>query len=83
MENADNRVHGTKPNAYARLRKTGTDEMLSQSGPSSSCFFDNPEKKEIIGISGNSLRFTAVPNPIPFDFAQGKFTDVVPRNKKA
>ena len=39
------RVHDAKGNTYASLRKTGTDEMLRQSGPSSSYFFDNPEKK--------------------------------------
>ncbi|UCE34992.1 MAG: hypothetical protein JSV55_00555 [Deltaproteobacteria bacterium] len=73
----DIRVHGAKPKPYASLRKTGDNGILGQSGPSSSYFFDNPEKKEIIGISGNPFRHTGVSNPIPLEFNRGKFTGVL------
>ena len=81
-ERPDNRVHGAKPNAYVSLRKPGGNGILGESGPSSSYFLDNPEKKEITSISGNPFRFTGVPNRIPFDFAQGKFTGVAPLKER-
>jgi hypothetical protein len=63
MNSVDTRVHGAKPNAYASFRKPGGNGILQESGPSSSYFLDNPEKKEITRIFGNPFRFTGVPNP--------------------
>jgi hypothetical protein len=75
-------VHGAKPNAYASLRKPGSNGILGESGPSSSYFFDNPERKEITRISGNPFRVYGVSSRIPFDFAQGKFTGVAPLKER-
>ena len=65
LESADNHVHGGEPNPYASLRKPGGNGILGQSGPSSSYFFDTPERKEITRISGNPFRFTGVPKGTP------------------
>jgi hypothetical protein len=43
-------MYGAKPNAYASLRKPGSDGMPGNFGPSSSYLLDNPEKREIIRI---------------------------------
>jgi hypothetical protein len=57
------RVHDAKGNTKVRLGKTGSDGMPGKLAPSSSYFFDNPERKEITCISGNPFRFTGVSNP--------------------
>jgi hypothetical protein len=66
-----------KGDANVRLGKTGSDGMPGKLAPSSSYFFDTPERKEITRISGNPFRVYGVSSRIPFDFAQGKFTGVL------
>jgi hypothetical protein len=55
------RVHDVKGDANVRLGKTGSDGMPGKLAPSSSYFFDTPERKEITRISGNPFRFTGGP----------------------
>jgi hypothetical protein len=54
-------VHDAKGNTKVRLGKTGSDGMPGKLAPSSSYFFDTPERKEITRISGNPFRFTGGP----------------------